>query len=80
MPSRRRPPCRIWSAKIGISTAYGMPDRLTRPSSSSRARIGAVSRDEPEAFDDLVPAPTRRVPARAARRRASSAAPAITAM
>ena len=45
-PSENRgyeaPPCRYLSAKIGISTAYGIPIRLTRPSSRSSSRTGAV--------------------------------------
>src|SRR5712692_1769759 len=28
-PSPRGPPPRIWSAKMGISTAYGIPAKLT---------------------------------------------------
>ena len=32
------------SAKIGISTTYGIPVMLTSPSSSSNARMGAVRR------------------------------------
>ena len=39
---RARPEWKIWSAKTGMSTAYGMPVRLTRPKSSSKARMGAV--------------------------------------
>ena len=36
------PLCRILSAKIGISTEYGIPDTLTSPSKITSARIGAV--------------------------------------
>src|SRR5205085_10710162 len=36
------PACRIRSAKIGISTAYGMPVKLTTPIRISSARTGAV--------------------------------------
>ena len=41
-PYASGPPPRMRSAKIGMSTLYGIPIRLTRPSSSSNARTGAV--------------------------------------
>ena len=42
IPSPLGPPFKIWSAKIGMSTEYGIPIRLTTPSSNSRARTGFV--------------------------------------
>jgi hypothetical protein len=41
-PSPRAPLWRMSSAKIGMSTAYGISTRLARPSMRSRARMGGV--------------------------------------
>ena len=38
-PSVFGPPCRIRDAKTGISTVYGIPIRLTRPSISKSERM-----------------------------------------
>ena len=43
------PPPSTWSAKTGISTAYGMPTTLTSPSSSSSARTGGFARTKAKA-------------------------------
>ena len=40
-PSVSGPPRRIFLAKIGISTVYGIPMKLTRANSSRIVRIGA---------------------------------------
>src|SRR4051812_44167301 len=40
-PSPAAPPCRIDPANTGINTEYGMPAKLTTPTSTSRARTGA---------------------------------------
>jgi hypothetical protein len=35
------PPCRSWTAKIGISVEYGMAATLASASSSKISRVGA---------------------------------------
>ena len=69
-PALCAPPCRIWLANTGISTAYGMPTRLTSPSSSRMARIGAASAHEAESFQDVL---HRRAPCAQVRADARSA-------